>query len=285
MFESYENSQNIFNEIPVIADKSIIEIVQYYPLLLKYKCENIKKVIYYLTKYNIPANAIAKLPHILMMEPEFVQYRMKELEFTVEFNALIESPRLVKLIYRYMTAKQRIDHTRKHKLKCVSLNYLTTTPSNLKGFMLFNREADRTNHHDACEFLTKFFQKPDADIRKIMERHPYWLNVPFVSIKESVEYLQLNFSKKDIFTHLYLIVYPVGRIKSKLNEIENYNASKTQKLSLCLYFIEQEYHFTGDGVWTDSTEIHEKDNTLSTHVETLPFMNNIKHVHNDISQY
>lgn len=111
--------------------------------------------------------------------------------------------------------------------------------------------------------MKQFFKKTDIEIRTKLQRHPYWLNVSLVTMLNSLEYLQINFTEADIYSNIHLILYPVSKIKSKLKEIEvqNYGITKSQMLSLCLYLIEVEYYFTGDGIWSESIE---KDNSLSS---------------------
>lgn len=108
----------------------------------------------------------------------------------------------------------------------------------------------------ANKFLAKCFGKSTKEIRDSIQRHPHWLHIPLITIKSSLNYLQsLNYKNDEIFNSIHLVLYPVGRIESALKEIYSTaiykNASQSQILSLCLYFIELKYNFTGDGVWID----------------------------------
>lgn len=64
---------------------------------------------------------------------------------------------------------------------------------------------------------------------------------------------------------MHLILYPVSRIEEKLKflqsgtskiEFNANEATKSQMLGLCLYAIEIEFHFGGDGIWTDPLDHH-----------------------------
>lgn len=66
------------------------------------------------------------------------------------------------------------------------------------------------------------------------------------------------------------------RIESKLIPLENgkssltftyTNISKSQLLGLCLYAIELEFHFSGDGIWTDPAE-HQHHHTTDQEIAT-----------------
>lgn len=59
-------------------------------------------------------------------------------------------------------------------------------------------------------------------------------------------------------------------IEEKLQQMRNdpeileYSVSQTQLLGLCLYYIELEYHFTGDGIWEEPFQ------QIDTFVTPLP---------------
>lgn len=46
------------------------------------------------------------------------------------------------------------------------------------------------------------------------------------------------------------------------DSIQTKSMSKVQQLCLCMYLIEQEFHFTGDGIWSDSS--HNLDPSITT---------------------
>lgn len=84
-----------------------------------------------------------------------------------------------------------------------------------------------------------------------------------------------NFLSK--FKHK-ISIFCSPRIDSKLNEVEEWLSDKQANVSpsqidkdktlrLCMYFIEAEFHFTGDGVWMEN---HQIDSTVPPNIPTLP---------------
>lgn len=51
-------------------------------------------------------------------------------------------------------------------------------------------------------------------------------------------------------------------VKLKTETFDDFDAqslTQSQTLGLCLYFIELEYHFTGDGIWSETEPVHDTD--------------------------
>lgn len=136
--------------------------------------------------------------------------------------------------------------------------------------------SDKTKGRDVCKYLGEQLSKSPDDIRVLISRHPNWCHVPLLAVREAVEYLRReNYSSDDIYDNLHIILYPVSRIADKLKSLQDKTnkiiaeASKleltnSQMLGLCLYAIELEFHFGGDGIWTDPPEQHHTPDGMST---------------------
>lgn len=87
-----------------------------------------------------------------------------------------------------------------------------------------------------------------------------------LKLKNTYDFLRgLNYTVKEIFENLIILLYPISRLQPKLTEliewkeendenrkisdVEVRKISNSKLLMLCVYFIECEYHFTGDGVF------------------------------------
>jgi hypothetical protein len=92
------------------------------------------------------------------------------------------------------------------------------------------------------------------------------MQAPIVEIKNTYDYLRgLGFSEEEIYENLIIVLYPISRLQPKLTEliewkeandenkkisdVEVRKISNSKLLSLCVYFIETEYHYTGDGLF------------------------------------
>jgi hypothetical protein len=96
-----------------------------------------------------------------------------------------------------------------------------------------------------------------------MRSHPHYTQLNSENMKRVIELLDSRcFTKLQIFNGLQLILYPVEVVIDKLNElpyrpdlqpIENALKEPTI-LQIVLYLLEQEFMFTGDGVFAKQTE-------------------------------
>lgn len=140
---------------------------------------------------------------------------------------------------------------------------------------------DRTKGRDIVHYMAKLFKKEKEEVRKMLSRHPNWCHVPSLSIKASLDYLVYKkFSYDEIAENLILLLYPVPRIEQKLaaliewkDESENDDnrmisgvalsaISNSKLLNLCLYFIESEFHFSGDGIWDNMNRLEAKQHDV-----------------------
>jgi len=74
-----------------------------------------------------------------------------------------------------------------------------------------------------------------------------------------------KFKVNEIFANIHLLLYPIKRIEEKMLLLQSPDAQEdlqlpvanfdslinNEILTLILYVIESEFHFTGDGIWTE----------------------------------
>lgn len=125
-------------------------------------------------------------------------------------------------------------------------------------------------------------KKTENEIRSVLSRHPNWCHVPLLDVKKSLDYLQSSgYKNKDILNNLHLILYPIARIEEKLvlikeerMNIENLSVDSSklmpsELLGLCLYLIERDFHFTGDGIWSDPAQTTMEANNISNELQPI----------------
>lgn len=100
--------------------------------------------------------------------------------------------------------------------------------------------------------------------------------MPIISVKAVLDYLRYKkFTLQEISQNMILLLYPISRIEEKLKALLEWKAenddnrmvsgvamsaaSNEKLLNLCLYFIESEFHFSGDGIWEPSTLSNKQD--------------------------
>lgn len=174
------------------------------------------------------------------------------------------NPRILRLIHYKNKVQARMDYLNSLKIRCYSIHLLS---SSTEAFEKFAYDGiDKTKGVDTFNFLSHLFNKDPNEIRSNLKIHPNWLQAPVFEIKRTYEFLRsLGFKVEDIYVNIIILLYPLSRIQPKLNELREWKGENDENrkigdvevrkitdsklLSLCVYFIESEYHFTGDGVF------------------------------------
>lgn len=249
-----QNLREILRRFKKIGGIKTKELLLKRPKLLMQAADTIENTLNTLRDYNISENSLAIFPTVLTLSTETIKERLKNLKSIKEFDSLLDNPRILKLVHYQIKAKARLQYLQQLKFKCASLNLLSGSD---EVFEKYTQEgADKTKGNDITGFLSFHFRHTEQDVREYVSRHPNWLCVPLGVMKENLNFLLAeNFKKQDIYKHVYILSYPNSRIKEKLAQVRNdstfTHVSKVKQLSLVLYFLEYEYHFTGDGVWSD----------------------------------
>jgi hypothetical protein len=275
-----ENICQIIEEIPKIGNTDIQEIALGRPKVLMQSCSSIKKVVEHVKAFNLPESSIEKCLEVLTLSPDTVYNRLKDLSQIKEFSVMIHHPRVLRLIHYQNKAKTRLEYLKHMKVKCFSLHLLAGSAENFEKFAY--EGADKTKGKEMVEFLSNTFKLETKKIRKMLWFHPHWLQVPALNANVTYDYLrQRNFSNEELLENVLILLYPISKIQPKLDPLlewkeENHESKKisdltvskisnSKILSLCLYFIEAEYHFTGDAVF----EMNKLDNKQDFVVPTM----------------
>jgi hypothetical protein len=284
LYASAENIRSILT-IPSVADVPMTEFLLQRPKIAMQNADSVRKIIDHIVSFDIPENRILKCIEILTLGPETVHERLVQLQKVKEFHVLCGHPRVLRLIHYQNKAKTRLEYLKQMKVKCASLHVLSATS---ETFEKYARDGiDRTKGRDIVHYIAKTFKMPNDDARRVLARHPNWCHVPVLSIKASMDYLiYKKFTPAEIAENLMLLLYPVQRIEQKLSalmEWQNENddskmisgvalseISKSKLLNLCLYFIEAEYHFSGDGLWSLDLDRMKQTDVISPAIMDFP---------------
>lgn len=254
-----ENLKETLRRFTTIAGISIKEVLIKRPKICMANPDTIATTLDVLRRYNISDKSLYICPDVLTLGPQTVENRLIDLTSLKEFDGLLDHPRVLKLVMYQIKAKARLEYLQQLKFKCASLHILSS--DNLT-FERYTREgADKTKGNDIAAFIAHNFGKREDEVRELVARHPNWTCVPLKVMKSNLMLLMREgFIKEDIYKHLFLLAYPTSRIEEKLEFVRKDDsckrAKKGQQLSLILYYIELDFHFTGDGVWTDYDVFH-----------------------------
>lgn len=277
-----ENLKHIIFEFRAIAGIDIKEIVKLHPKIAMKNFKTLFEMRRVLQNYNISDEAQAKCFPIYTLSPETVSERLEKAKEIPEFEVLFNHPRFLKMIYYNKTAIKRLQSLYSNNKKCLSLNVLSGCSDHYKLFE--KAPGDRSGKgKDLIFCLSEAFGKKISAslIRRQIQRHQYWINVPVVQVKYVFKKLSTHFTDKEIYENCTILLYPWSKVnetiklinangknnKSPLsNIIDNVDYSKLNKsqvLSLVLYLLERKHYFTGNGIWTEE----QKQNIEFSYVE------------------
>ncbi len=70
-------------------------------------------------------------------------------------------------------------------------------------------ETDRHIPRDCVLFLSKNLQMDAEIVKEEISRHPYWLYIPFVEMKQTIDMLKrARFQLDDIRENIHIVLYP-----------------------------------------------------------------------------
>ncbi|XP_002072330.2 transcription termination factor 5, mitochondrial [Drosophila willistoni] len=264
-----DNVRRILKEIPFIEKQDIRDIGYKRPKILMSNCDSLKQTLHHVRSFGISEDSVLRCLEILTLGPDTVLERLKDLNEIDEFQVLGTNPRVLRLVHYQNKARLRLDYLNQLKVRCASLHILSCGS---EAFAKFARDgSDRTKGRDIVVYLGNVLKKDEQVLRNLLSRHPNWCHIPVLHVKQCLEFLlSKKFKIEDIFRNIHLLLYPIKRIEEKLVLLHSAEAleelqlpasnvhvlSNTEILTLILYLIESEFHFTGDGIWTEQHTHH-----------------------------
>lgn len=280
-----DNFSKLITEVPTIADVPISEIIQVRPSIALLPVESIQSSLRRIKSFDIPEDRVLNFLDILSLPPDTIRDRLMQVSKERDFNVFWSHPKMLRLIFYQEAARTKLDYVDKLNLKYASLSILA---GSFKRFKKYSREGtDQMRGDDAVAYLAKYFKKRANDIEHGLRRHPHWRRISANAVKAAVDYLRYKkFTDEEIYENLYILLYPVTRIEKKLTPLlegkKETNGSQmisgallstipnSKLLNLCLYYIEAEFHFSGDGVWFQEYKDVETDPYPTTLSELQP---------------
>ncbi|XP_067646146.1 transcription termination factor 5, mitochondrial [Eurosta solidaginis] len=272
LYADVDNIRRIIQEIPSINGQDIRDIVYRRPKIVMSSCDGLLKSLEYIKAYGINESAITRCLEILTLGPDTILDRLKDLLAIEEFKVLSTNPRILRLVHYQNKARIRLEYLNHLKVRCASLHILSGASEKFAKFA--HDGTDRTKGRDVLVFLENVLEKDQLHLRSLLSRHPNWCHIPVLQVKQCLEFLRSkNFTLACIYNNIYVLLYPIERIEEKLRQLYEpeyqedlqlpidsiYKLKKSEILTLILYLIECEYHFTGDGIWTQQ-QIHSVEN-------------------------
>ncbi|XP_063632924.1 transcription termination factor 5, mitochondrial-like [Cydia splendana] len=286
-----ENLKKIIYKFRSIGGIDIKEILRLHPKLATKKYEVMVETRNILQEYGITDEAQRRCFDIYTLSPDTVRTRLEEAKSIPEFHTFLNHPRFLKMIHYKNTAMHRLRSLYNNRKKCLSLNILSGSSVQYETFE--RAPGDRLGKGKDLVFCISQSlgdMYSSTQIRNMVKRHPFWINVPLVQVKFVYQQLSRKFGVQDIYENCPILLYPWTKIKKVLDILETKQkpaeslhsielldftkVEKSQKLSLVLYYLEKNHYFSGNGVWTEEKcksiemsnyqDVHAIDQTVNT---------------------
>lgn len=252
-----ENTRNSLEKVKYLGGLKTRDVFLAYPKVIMTATDTLVKTSTVLKEFGIPNEAIQKCIHIFTLSSESVRDRLNTIKRTPELNPFLSHPRVLRLIYYYKQANIRLQYLKNMQMKCASLHMLSGPKSVFEKYI--NEGGDKTRGCDIVHYVSTALRCTRKEVQSKLLKHPYWCHVPLLHMKETLQFLcDSGFSRKQILSSVQLLLYPKLKVEQQLRvmpyreELQPYAKWKDTDyiLSLCIYLIEKEHHFSGDGVWT-----------------------------------
>lgn len=263
-----ENLKNIIYQIRSIGGIDIKEVIRMHPKIALRNCQTLQEMKRLLEQYGINNEAQRRCFDIYTLSPDSVKERLEKAKNMPEFSLYYNHPRFLKMIHYNNTARTRLNKLYENNKKCLSLNILSGSAAHYEVFE--KASGDKLGKgKDLIFCISQAFGKKikKSHIQAIIQRHPFWVHTPLVSVKYVYDQLSIQFSDHDICENCPILLYPWKKVKDILNMLrkknlqehypifhDNFNfedLSNSQKLSLVLYIMEKNHYFSGNGVWLE----------------------------------
>lgn len=258
-----ENLKDIMYNLQSLGGLDIKEVIRSHPKLATKRCSTMMEMKKLLNEYGIDNEAQRRCFDIYTLAPSTVRERLENAKSIPEFNTFLNHPRFLKMIHYNKTALNRLRKSFENNKKCLSLNILSGSSAHYEIFE--KSPGDRLGKgKDLLFCVSQSLGKNYGmnEIRRILKRHPFWINVPLVQVQYVCEKLSKEFSHEDIYFNCPIILYPWDKIRdalkslktavhSNLDHLDFNRLGNRQKLSLVLYALEKKHYFSGNGVWAE----------------------------------
>ncbi|XP_066143941.1 transcription termination factor 5, mitochondrial [Euwallacea fornicatus] len=238
---------------PFFAGLDIVKSYKSNPKMMMVNPRKILEIYNILKEYNVTDEQIQCKPDVFTMSSVTLRERLNYIPEVPEFRLLLTHPRMLKLVVHHHKIKNRLDFIRSAKIRCASFKTIGNLAD--ERFEHFIREGKDYNHpKDVLVFFSQLLKKPCEDLKPKLFSHPYHAYVPLLDIESTYFLLtDMGYLVENLARCPQILLYPRDKVQKKLknvlNDVRLRSSSQYTQIKLALYYIEKEFHFTGDGIW------------------------------------
>ncbi|XP_058801133.1 transcription termination factor 5, mitochondrial isoform X2 [Phymastichus coffea] len=243
--------QIIYNLVTEIANERAQLIAIQYPPMFEHNLDDFKIIVSFLKKHvNHPEKiATCHMIRIFQITSDELKRRFDYFSKNYYTQNLVNHPKFINLISLYHSVLPRLRYLEEQNLQYATIQSLTTYKANYHEDLVTFKSL---NVNDIKSFFHVNFGNDACEALQIFKKHVYYKFVTLYSMRKSLDYLKGIFPGDMIKEYSYAILYNEMDLRAAYKEVmKNPDYCKlppNQLLTLCLYKIELNSHFTGDPV-------------------------------------
>ncbi|KYN28404.1 hypothetical protein ALC57_02131 [Trachymyrmex cornetzi] len=279
---SADNIRLLLNSSTEALGMPIVTFLRKYPSILLQDAVNVKRLLKLFKKYEIPDIYVKKCMHVFLISYEDCQERLQMIKQHPDLNLWYKHPRILQIICRIKQTKQRIEY----------FNIMDSSKwAQPQMFLSSNSTVDKSLQIGLVSSKKSlkhiFIQELGVDKSKLLIRHQHWKMAAFMDIVHILKYLKKHFTIDEICSNIHIVLYKQSRVEKVLADLKRqysqnieYSFTNSQYLALCLYMLEKNNNFTGDGVWINEQNMKKhslkKKNTIKKFDDSTGTLEDIK---------
>ncbi|KMQ92730.1 hypothetical protein RF55_7244 [Lasius niger] len=248
-----DNIKSLLDRFTDICGIPIITLLRKYPRILFLDPDNIKRLLMSFKRYEIPDEYVQKFMKIFKMGNDSFLEQMEIIKRHPDLHVWCKHPRILQIIVHKDMAKDRVGYLNIiNRSKWVRPQTVLSKQDDLERFL--QTGASTVLSKKALRHV--FMQELGVDKNDLLTRHQHWKTVGFADIEQMFKYLKKHFTINDICQNIHIVLYSRSKVEKVLADLKRrysqsteYSFTNSQYLALCLYMLEKDTHFTGDGIW------------------------------------
>ncbi|XP_032685871.1 transcription termination factor 5, mitochondrial isoform X2 [Odontomachus brunneus] len=249
---------NIFKDTGLVG-LSIEKVLREHPYLLFEDANNMKQLTESFKRYNIPDKYAHRSMKIFTLSNEVFVKRIRMIMKHPDLHLWYKYPRILQIVFHKNMVMDRVKYLHyMNRIKWAHTQTVLMQENQLDRFVHYGTSTLMSSKPLQYLLNTKLkIQLTNVGLIKKLMKHPHWKTANFNDIKKMLDYLIENFTIDEIYQNIHIILYSRSAVEEMLTELRQkysqsteYSFTNSQYLALCLYMLEKDTHFTGDGIWS-----------------------------------
>ncbi|XP_014467355.1 PREDICTED: uncharacterized protein LOC106740635 [Dinoponera quadriceps] len=250
-----------------LVGMSIEEALKKHPFLLLEDANNMKQLLQSFERYDIPEEYARRFMNIFTLGNEFFVERMGLIMKHPDLHLWYKYPRILQMVFHTNMAMERAEYLRYvNRIKWARAHTILSQKKLMDRFIQYGASTLMSPKPLRYLLNNKLKLQPkNVDLFKKLKRHPHWKIAGFDDIERMLDYLMENFTVDEICCNIHIVLYSrstveelLADLRKKYSQSTEHSFTNSQYLALCLYMLEKDTHFTGDGIWSKGHSVQKR---------------------------